>query len=344
VKRIVVVSVLMIVSACSGGGNGRDASEASSATVSESDRSGVAMALAANVITPGYGALAAAADKLTVEVTSLCDALGDPGVLERARSAWKESAATWSRTRAFRFGPAMELRSMSKIDFPVDRAKVAALLAGTSPLDSNSVASLGADQRGLSGIEVVLFDAGNLGERSCSFAKTAATLVAHAAHAVHDAWVAKPAIETKSFIDSSVNAMVFALADLADARLGKASGDITGTPEYAEIDNGPAEYALQEMVAIVDSVEVMRSGGDDGVGIASLLARQGGEAGSRLASELVRATSAIKTIPAPLAATTDTAPVSAAYEAVRVALVTVRTQVASLLGVTLTLGDADGDS
>jgi len=49
-------------------------------------------------------------------------------------------------------------------------------------------------------------------------------------------------------------------------------------------------------------------------------------------------------IPAPLATTTDIEAVASAYRSTTAALVISRAEIASLLGVTLTLGDSDGDS
>ena len=331
------MAAVLLSSACTGG------DEPSGGTVRETSREKVASALVANVVIPGYLALATSADQLTSAVTALCVASTDPLVLEHARQMWSETALAWARTRAFRLGPAMGLRSMSKIDFPIDRKKIDALLLGTA-VDEAAVANLGADQRGLSGVELVLFAPAASSERRCTYARSAASLVAQAAHAVHDGWVTGPSIETKTFVDDSVNGMVFALADVADTQLGKASGKITGTPKFADIDSGPARLALVEMLAMLDSVEVMSSGGQGGTGIAALISSQSNDAAQRLATQLAKARSAVEAIPAPLAETRNTAPVEAAYEAVRVPLVTMRSEIASLLGVTLTLGDADGDS
>jgi hypothetical protein len=146
-----------------------------------------------------------------------------------------------------------------------------------------------------------------------------------------------------------VNNMIFALGDVSDRRLGRASGDVTGTPLPAEVDAGPAQRALLDSADMLDGVvEVYEGGrgadGDDASGIRAVVASMSADAAEVLDEQFAAAAAAIDSIPAPLAANTDPAPVHAAYEAVRAAQVTMSTEVASLLGVTLTFGDADGDS
>ena len=74
------------------------------------------------------------------------------------------------------------------------------------------------------------------------------------------------------------------------------------------------------------------------------IARMSQDTADRLAAELDMAKATLDAVPAPLADSTDSAAVGAADAAVRSALVTLRTEVASQLGITLQLGDADGDS
>ena len=54
-----------------------------------------------------------------------------------------------------------------------------------------------------------------------------------------------------------INSMIFAIADVADARIGRASGDVTGTPEPQDIDAGRAHRARE------DAIDVLR--GHEGV-------------------------------------------------------------------------------
>ncbi len=131
---------------------------------------------------------------------------------------------------------------------------------------------------------------------------------------------------------------MFALADLSDMRLGPASGSTTGTPAPADVDAGPAHSALDDMLAVLDGVDAVVGGLDP------LIAAQSAEATDRLATQLGKARTNIGLIPAPLATATDVDAMASAYLSTAAALLVARADVASLLGVTLTLGDADGDS
>lgn len=307
------------------------------------DRAALADALYREVILPGYAGLAERSDELAAALTDAC-VTAPPTAEARndAQQAWRDAQRAWSATRAYRFGPTQRLRIMAKIAYPVDEAKIDAVLAGTEPLDAVAVARLGADRRGLGAVELVLFGDDPIDERGCAFAVAAAEVVADGARTAVEAWAAEPPADADELIADSVNGMIFALADVADMRLAFAAGAADGTPAPAEIDRGPAHAALDDVVAVLDSVESMRRGGPSG-GIGALLAAGNDDADRRLGDELAAARAAVATVPSPLA-DAPTAPVLAAYEAVRVPLVTMRTEVASLLGVTLQLGDADGDS
>ncbi len=353
--KFVLVLTAMVVGGslgCSGddrdAGNSADSIDAVVTTavtpvVTDESRAAVVKALTTQVIVPAYADIVGSIEAMSTSIEAACSQPGD-ATRQTARDAWRSTSASWASTRAVRFGPAMALRAMSKIAFPVDPAKIQTLVAGELAVDQASIGGLGADQRGLGGLEVVLFGDDALDERRCAYAMSVATLMGDAANQVATAWQAAPPTDTKQFVDDAVNNMIFALSDVADTKLGKASGDISGTPEFAEIDAGLARNALNDMVSILESVDTSLSGGPSGMGLAALLDGQSAGVAERLHDELVSARDAVMAVPAPLATTTDTAPVSAAYQSVLIPLRTLRTEVASLLGVTLTLGDADGDS
>lgn len=342
-NRVVIASVClgMLIAGCSGADDNLPSSVPVVAGVSRDD---VMSSLTNDAIVPTFDALAASATSLVTAIEVLCLDPSDAASLTATQVAWRETRLAWNLTRAFRFGPPMELRSMSKIDFPADLDKVTDLLAGRDPVDAESVAALGADKRGLGSIEFVLFGADQVTDRACMFVLSAAGLVAGATSDAALGWRAAELGDTKQFIDDSVNGVIFALVDIGDQRLGKASGAVSGIAEYAEVDSGPAHTSLDEIGSVLDSIDLILHGGPDAAGLYDLVAIQSAESVDRLASDLSAARAAVTAIPAPLADASDTVLTTAAYEAVRAPLRTVRTETASLLGVTLTLGDADGDS
>jgi predicted lipoprotein len=303
-------------------------------------RDSVVSAVTADVIVPAYAQLAASLNELQRSLEGLCASPDDASKLDAAQLSWRAASADWSRTRAFRFGPAMDLRAMSKIKFPVDVDKIDKLIKSDAPVDSASVAALGADQRGLSGIELVLFGDEAISTRRCQYAVSAAGPGAAAADAVVEQWRTDPPTDTKQFIDDVINGVVFALTDVGDSQLGLASGDVSGTPQFAELDSGPARQSLADMAAMLDSVDLVMASD----ALSALVAAQSADTMTRVRAELDSARSALDDIAEPLFSTTDVGALSNAYKAVRIPLTTVRAEVASLLAVTLTLGDADGDS
>jgi predicted lipoprotein len=217
-------------------------------------------------------------------------------------------------------------------------------------------------------IEYILFGDDAADARPCAFMVSAAGLVLARAERVLGGWteadgdtpsfaaqIADPGSDGSMYDDVAdvygdvVNHMIFALGDVGDARLGRASGDVTGTPEPAEVDAGRAQRALLDSADMLDGVVEVYAGGqgedpDDAAGVRAVVASMSEDAAESLDEQFAAAAAAIDAIPAPLAENTDPAPARDAYEAVRAAQTTMLTEVASLLGVTLTFGDADGDS
>ena len=259
-QLVVALAIAMSIAACSGDGS-TDTMPATGGSSVAGDgaapsRDDVAAAITTEVIVPGYARLAATTEALHTAIEDLCAQPND-AQLTVAQQAWRDARQAWSATRAYRLGPATDRRAMSSIDFAIDPQKITDLLAGTDPVDVASISSLGSDQRGLGGVEEALFGSDPTDDRSCEYAASASELVAATAVPLSDEWEAGIDMPTQDFIDQLVNGIVFALADVADMRLGRASGATTGTPAPAEVDAGPAHSALDDMLAVLDSVDAV---------------------------------------------------------------------------------------
>ena len=114
---------------------------------------------------------------------------------------------------------------------------------------STAVGSLGSDQRGLGGIEVALFGDDPTGARPCAYATSAAELVAATAATLAQEWAAGVDADAQQVVEELINGIVFTLGELADMRLGPASGSTTGAATPADVDAGPAHSALDDMLA-----------------------------------------------------------------------------------------------
>lgn len=352
--RVVAIGLVAVpvLAACSGDeGGGADRQEVLDALVDE-------------VYVPGYERVAAGAAGLSERVGTLCDALDDPEAQSAVRDEWSELRRAWLLTRAYRFGPAIDQRAMSDIDFAVDVEKVDDLLSGDEPVDEDAVASLGADVRGLNAIEYVLFGDEPLDDRSCEYVASAAVALQARADLVLAAWTTADGDEP-SFADQLrnpgdggmyadvaeaygdvVNHIVFTLNDVVDLRLGKASGDVSGTPEPEEVDPGRAQRGREDLADLLAGIAEVYGDedGDETLRLRDVVAEMSEDTAEALDDEIAEARDAVLNIPDPLADVTDPAPVHSAYETASAIRVTMQAEVASLLGVTLTFGDADGDS
>lgn len=355
VARVAAVTAAVVLIAACGSDDDKGADPA--------QRQDVLTALTTGVMVPAYQEVATSTSTLVSSVEAACTALGDAAALTAAQDAWSSARGAWLATRAFRFGPATTLRTMSTIDFPIDGSKIDALLAGSEVLTEDSVKALGSDQRGLGGIEYVLFADTEPHDRACSYLEAASQLVADTSAAVLAAWK-DGTFSGPSFADQLqhpgegggmyanesevygdlINSMIFAIADVADARIGRASGDVTGTPEPQDVDSGPARRAIQDAIDVVAGTKALYDGAADGMGVRDVVATISDETAEAMDANFTTALDALDAIPEPLFTVTDPAPVHAAYEALKAAQVTLRAEIASQLGVTLTFGDADGDS
>ena len=310
-------------------------------------------AVAADVIVPRYQTFATEADELAGAVDGLC-ATPSPAALEAAQAQWGETRAAWRQTMAFGFGPAMDLRTMSDVDFGTSAGKVEDVVAGTDPVTAEAVGQLGANARGLGAIEQLLFgeDASTLtsttGARRCQYAAAASTLVAGAADEVLAGWTsgAEPYAEAldddaQASLNDIFNEVIRTLQGVADQKLATALGDRSGEPEPEVADPGPAHRGLDDMLDDLDGVmasyeAVLEPG----------IARQSADAASRTRAELTAGIEALSGVAGPLTAAVadDLDGLTAAQEQLKTAKRTLATEVASLLGLTLTFSDADGDS
>ena len=328
-QLVAALVVGVAVSACTGGG---------SDTADDSpSREDVVAAITTDVILPGYERLAAATDGLYAALGDLCrvsrrrSARGRPtGMAWRPTGMVRDAAVPVGAGHGSTGDVEDRLSDRCDEDHPVARRHRSARR------DGGGFAGIGPG--GLGGIEVALFGDDPTGARPCAYATLAAELVAATAATLAQEWAAGVDADAQQVVEELINGIVFTLGELADMRLGPASGSTTGAATPADVDAGPARSALDDMLAMLDGV-------DDAVrGLDPLISAQSDETADRLATQLGKAWTNIGSIPAPLATATDVEAMASAYRSTAAALTITRAEVASLLGVTLTLGDGDGDS
>ena len=170
---------LLTLAAC--GGNG-SADPGETKSVSRED---VLTSLTTLVIVPRYRQAADAMGRLADSVETLCSE-PNAAALERARSDWRGARNAWVTTEAFRFGPAMDRRSQSLVDWwPVSVERIDHALSGGDLVTEETVRQfMPATQRGIGAMERLLFaeDSDSLSTQGaaarCGYLK-ALTSVAH---------------------------------------------------------------------------------------------------------------------------------------------------------------------
>jgi predicted lipoprotein len=300
--------------------------------------------------------------------------------LVAAQDAWRAARAAWVRTAVFRFGPAKDL--VSRIDWPADPAKVEALAAGEGPFDAASVSTLGASERGLGALEVLLFVSGDGddaevlaafegGPRRGAVARALADDVAAATAELAAAWepsaggfadelaTAGEGSATyptrKAGTDAVVNEAIFVLERVVGDGLALPLGlRSDGVPQPDAVTSPRADASIDDALALLDAVGAAYLGGwgagglpvDAEGGLSDLVvARGSGELDGDVRDALAHARASVAAIPPPLrrAVIDDPASVQRGYEAARELKRLLSSDVATAVGTTLGFDDNDGD-
>jgi predicted lipoprotein len=322
----------------------------------DSTRTDVYANLGRRVAVPAYDDLVTATTALQQAMTTLC-ASNTPQNLDAARAAWLDAWEAWNRTRVFRFGPEFVV---SHITFPVDPEKIEALAAGSQPaiwpsFTSDSLLQTGADVRGLESIEYVLFT-GTVTPATCSLASAAAQLAASTAAEILQAWT-KGTDDAPSFtkqlanpkrsemykneqqpLDDIVNGMLLVSSEATSAL----ANTLLPTPGRmrATVHTGTR---VQDNLAAVRAAWLGTPKGKSGDGIETLVESVSPTAAERVSETLRKAVQAAGALP-PRLADASPAQLRETYKYVRQLTRQLDAEVATQLGVTINLSDADGDS
>ena len=159
------------------------------------DESEVLISLTDRIIVPGYEALAAEAQDLRQALDSLCAAPSE-ATLQAAQQAWRDVRAPWMRSEAAWFGPVMDRRAVSVMDWsPTDPERIEKMLAGNPAVTEAAVREgLSSTQRGLGAIEYLLFDSAAPGRLSgpdsvhCRYLMALGSVVESEAQAIAADW------------------------------------------------------------------------------------------------------------------------------------------------------------
>jgi predicted lipoprotein len=278
------------------------------------------------VLLPLYGDFEARAGVLEQRNAELC-ATPDEAALGIARDAWWEARAPFKQAEVFAFGPFQEFpwRLGPKLDFwPARPDTVDGVLAGSQPLDPESVAALGAPARGLPAIEYLLYPPDvdvlaelGAGTRRCEYlAGISADLVARAAD-LRLAWDRGGEDYLGELIDAGrgsetfmtlemavgevVNRMGYLLENMRNDKLRKPlGGSVDGPPAPDAAESRFSQRSLEDLRDNVRGLRLVYFGPGGGApGLGSYLRARGKEFDPFMIARFDAAMAAIDAVPEP---------------------------------------------
>lgn len=334
-----------------------------------SDRRDVLRDLTANVILPTYRDLADRSGDLRRAADALCASPSDDG-LRAARDAWAAAREPLQSAWLFHFGPAMDLAIQDYLDYwPARPDTIEASLASAATIDAAWIDTLGAPSRGFPAIEYLLFDParddaalvaylGDAGEgaRRCTYLAALAADVESQSARLRDAWEPDRGGYASSFADGGELAMqvsvfynaVFGATEAIKVRkIGTPQGrEAMGVPQPDLAESRFSDRSVEDML---DAMRAVRSvftgtrGARDGLGLEDAIAELRPDAVPDVLARIDAAIAALETLPRPFDAHLADAIVEPVYQTVVAVVRVMSTDVAALLGVTVTFTDTDGD-
>ena len=336
-------------------------------------REDVLTSATANLILPRYEALAADMNTLSGAADALCAAPSQP-TLDNARQSWRDARAQWLRSQSLWFGPVMERRSRSLVDWaPIEPDAIEERIQASAITPSDAREFLPSTQRGLGAIEHLLFQSDALqtlaaAPNRCAYITAIATAAAAETAAILAEWngssgdrdggyaayfdgSAENSLLNKSALNDLVRISVFMSRSISDMRLGKALGVDGQIPNLTALNAGAANNAVQDIRNQILGMQDAYIGASDlsgdaaTLGVTDLVRGISPDADDRMRAAFADALAAASALqePLPQTLTEDPAPATTAYNAVKELQIRLNTEVVSLLDITVGFADTDGD-
>ena len=339
----------------------------STPTPEKATRAEVIESLTARVILPGYKDAADSIAALKQSVDALCSAPSDAG-LDAARDAWRDARQAWLRTESYRFGPVMDRRSISVVDWwPIDAEKIDRNLADDDEVTTERVTEfLPATQRGLSATEYLLFGAESSGladgsdPRRCAYLQAVTTVVSDEVAGILTDWQGTTdssgyasyfdGTGSLALIDSDaeaevVRSLVFQVRSIANMRLGAGLG-IDQEVDASAIPTGGADHSREDLLSQLDGIASVYRGAEGGMGVSARVSAMSAEIDARMLAAIEATIAAARNLDGSIIAQLEGNPaqVRAVYDNMKELQRVLNTEIVSLLGVSVGFSDTDGDS
>lgn len=335
-------------------------------------RSEVLVSATDDLIVPRFREVAQEMGLLQTSLNALCDNPTQQRLGE-AREAWRNARAPWMRSQAIWFGPIMDRRSRSYMDWaPIEPERIEKMLEKRDSVDAEYIREfLASTQRGLGAVEYVLFDddaavlreLGQPDSIRCQYLVALGGIVAEESAGALADWTgdnakgisyatffngtASDSLLGKSALNELVRTSVFMSRTITDMRLGKALGVDGVDADPSVITGGDGNSSVADMRNQVLGMQDVYLGGemDAGMGVSALVRGLSKETDDRMREAFVNALEAIDGLDEPLSAAIRDNPEAAleAHRALKHLQLTLSTDIVSLLDVTVGFADTDGD-
>ena len=348
-----ILAALALLSAACGSGGPSDAD--------------VLISLADEVAVPAFQAVAEDMARLDEATQSVCQNPDDISA-EAARQAWYDARASWMASEAMWFGPVMERRSRSLLDWsPTDIDGIEELLAQRRVLTATDIReTLASNQRGFGAMEYVLFDKGTTASPEgysprCAFLSALTSAASQETDAILSAWVegdggspyrdyltgrSGVALLASEAVAEVVRTQIFLIRDIVDMRLASALGLRDGGADPSAIPGTAADNGLEDLRNELQGMRRIYEGAGPRLGISALVRPLSEDTDQRLRQQLADALGALDAVEGPLRVAIAERPsqVNEAYDRLAELQRTMATELVSLLGVSVGFTDTDGDS
>ena len=330
----------------------------------------VLIAMTDEIVVPAYRQLAKDSAELDNKAASLCSSTSE-AALQNTRVAWRSARASWLLSRSMWFGPVMDRRSESLLDWsPTDTEAMDEALAdaGFNTSADQVRNSYSAGRRGFGAMEHLLFSEGALVELSdtpatCPYLTALTQVTREESAGILADWTeggelgtpyqeyftdrASLSLIPSDAMEEVVRTQVFLIRDIVHMRMATALGLRGGGQDLTAIPGNAAANGLADLRSeLVGMQRVYEGSGADSEGISDLVKPLSEETDQRLREQFAAAIEAVDVVEGPLKATIVERPeqVSPLYDRLADLQLTLATEVVSLLGVSVGFSDTDGDT
>jgi predicted lipoprotein len=324
--------------------------------------------IARNVIAADYRDLAGKCRALTVSAGELVQAPSSES-LEKTRRAWLAALLAARQVQWLETGPIADREYLSTFYYSkVLPVRLDGVLNSDRAIDHSYVEEMGAASKGLFGLEYLLYeqrpdknpkDASPAKgifsahvQRRCQFVLGLANDLQRKADEISKDWAGSTAQDAsakfaagQAALNTLVNQMAKIVEDLAENHVNfvlQLPAPVMN--QLDRIEGARSRTSLSQLVAILRGVHRMYRGGEE-LGIDDYLRGLNSAVETRVEQQFQKAVSALEAIGLPIeeAVTARRESVQTAYQAVHDLEVLFKTELASALGVTITINSNDGD-